>query len=106
MQPGTISGDQKCPAKRPAILSLYVIRWGLKQTPNAMKLDRRSIYTIIRPHTKFQTIPGTFSGHLQNTILDMPRARASVVGLRTDNGRNWGRNPDGCKFQNMMMQCG
>ena len=27
----------------------------------------------------------------------MPRARASVVGLRTDNGRNWG-NPDGCKF--------
>ena len=28
----------------------------------------------------------------------MPRARASVVGLRTDNRRNWG-NPDGCKFQ-------
>ena len=27
----------------------------------------------------------------------MPWARASVVGLRTDNGRNW-ENPDGCKF--------
>ena len=27
----------------------------------------------------------------------MPRARASVVGLRTDNGENRG-NPDGCKF--------
>ena len=27
----------------------------------------------------------------------MQRARASVSGLRTDNGENWG-NPDGCKF--------
>ena len=27
----------------------------------------------------------------------MPRARASVVGLKTDNRRNWG-NPDGCRF--------
>ena len=41
-----------------------VIRWGIKQTPNAMKLDRRSIYTIIRPHANFQPIPRTFSGHL------------------------------------------
>ena len=27
----------------------------------------------------------------------MPRARASVSGLRTDHGENWGK-PDGCKF--------
>ena len=27
----------------------------------------------------------------------MPRARASVSGLRTDNRGNWG-NPDGCRF--------
>ena len=27
----------------------------------------------------------------------MPRARASVVGLRTDNGEN-SKNPDECKF--------
>ena len=37
-----------------------VIRWGVKQTPNAMKLDRRSIYTIIRPHANFQPNPRTF----------------------------------------------
>ena len=35
----------------------------------------------------------------------MPRARASGVGLRTDNGEN-SENPDECKFlKNMMMQC-
>ena len=28
----------------------------------------------------------------------MPRARASVSGLRTDNGENRGENPDGCRF--------
>ena len=41
-----------------------VIRWGAKRTPNAMKLDRRSIYAKIRPHANFQLIPRTFSGHL------------------------------------------
>jgi len=66
-----------------------VIRWGVKRTPNAMKFDKRSIYTIIRPHANFHPIPRTFSSHLQNNISDMPRARASVVGLRTDNGENW-----------------
>ena len=35
----------------------------------------------------------------------MPRARASVVGLRTDNGENR-RNPNGCKFyKNIWMRC-
>ena len=41
-----------------------VICWGVKWTPNAMKLGRRPSYTIIRPHAKFQPIPRTFSGHL------------------------------------------
>ena len=38
--------------------------WGIKRTPNAMKLDMRSIYPIIRPHANFQPNPRTFSGHL------------------------------------------
>ena len=37
-----------------------VIRWGIKRSPNAMKLERRSIYTIIRPHANFQPILRTF----------------------------------------------
>ena len=41
-----------------------VIRWGIKRSPNAMKLDRRSVYTIIRPHVNSHPIPRTFSGHL------------------------------------------
>ena len=41
-----------------------VNRWGVKRTPNAMKLDRRSIYTKIRPHANSHPIPRTFSGHL------------------------------------------
>ena len=41
-----------------------VIRWGIKQTPNAMKLGRRSTYTITRPLANFQPNPRTFSGHL------------------------------------------
>ena len=35
--------------------------------------------------------------HYWANISEVPWARASVVGLRTDNGENWG-NPDGCKF--------
>ena len=34
----------------------------------------------------------------------MPRARASVSGLRTDNGRNEETGTD-ASFENMMMQC-
>ena len=41
-----------------------VIRWGIKRSPNAMKFERRSIYTIIRLHANFHPIPRTFSGHL------------------------------------------
>ena len=37
--------------------------WAVKLTPNATKLDRRSVYTIIRPHAKLQPIPRTFFGH-------------------------------------------
>ena len=45
-------------------IAAIVIRWAIKRTPNAMKLDRRSIYTKIRPHANFQLIRRTFSGHL------------------------------------------
>ena len=41
-----------------------VIRWGIKRTPNAIKLGRWPIYTKITPHANFQPIPRTFSGHL------------------------------------------
>ena len=41
-----------------------VIRWGIERTPNAMKFDRWTIYTIIRPHANFQPNPRIFSGHL------------------------------------------
>ena len=64
-----------------------VIRWGVKRTLNAMKLGRRSTNNKTTPHANFHPIPRTFSGHLKNTISDMSRARASVSGLRTDNGR-------------------
>ena len=37
--------------------------WAVKWTPNATKLDRRSVYTIIRPHAKLHPIPRTFFGH-------------------------------------------
>ena len=65
-----------------------VIRWGIKQTPNALKLGTRPTSNITRPHAKSHPIPRTFSGHLKNTFSNVPRARASVSGLRTDNGRN------------------
>ena len=38
--------------------------WVVKRTPNATKLDRRSVYTIIRPHAKLHPIPRTFLCHL------------------------------------------
>ena len=34
--------------------------WAVKRTPNATKLARRPVYTIIRPHDKLQPIPRTF----------------------------------------------
>ena len=45
-------------------IAAIVIRWGVKQTLNAMKLGRRPTYTIIKPHTNFQPNPRTFFGHL------------------------------------------
>ena len=41
-----------------------VIRWGIKWTPNAIKFDKRSTYTKIRPHANFQPNLRKFSGHL------------------------------------------
>ena len=37
--------------------------WAIKWTPNATKLGRRSVYTIIRPHDKLQPILRTFLCH-------------------------------------------
>ena len=64
MQSGTVFGDRKRPTKRPATIATIFIRWGIKRTPIAMKLDRRSIYTITTPHANIHPIPRTFSGHL------------------------------------------
>ena len=41
-----------------------VICWGIKRTPNAMKLGRRPTYNITTLHANFQPIPRTFSSHL------------------------------------------
>ena len=63
-RPGTVFGDRKRPTKRPATIAAIFIRWGIKRTLIAIKLDRRSIYTTIRPHANSHPIPRTFSGHL------------------------------------------
>ena len=41
-----------------------VNRWGVKRTPNAMKLGRRPTNNETTPHTNFHPIPRTFSDHL------------------------------------------
>ena len=41
-----------------------VIRWGVKRTPTAMKLGRRSTDNITTPHANFHPIPRTFYDHL------------------------------------------
>ena len=85
-------------------IAAIVNPWGVKRTPNAMKLGRRPTYNITRPHANSHPILRTFSGHLSNNISDVPRARASVVGLRTDNRENEETGTD-ASFVNMMMQC-
>ena len=62
--------------------------WAVKRTPNATKLGRRPTYAIIRPHANLHPIPRTFLCHLLTNISEVPRARASVSGLRTDNGES------------------
>ena len=43
----------------------YILNgWAVKRVPNATKLGRQSVYTIIRPHDKLQPIPRTFLCHL------------------------------------------
>ena len=39
------------------------IRWGIKRTPNAMKLGTRPTNNITTPHANFHPIPRTFPGH-------------------------------------------
>ena len=63
-RPGDCFRRPKTSDDRPTTIAAIVIRWGVKRTPNAMKLDRRAIYTIIRPHANFQSILRTFSSHL------------------------------------------
>src|SRR3954463_4432725 len=36
--------------------------WGIKRTPNAMKLGKRSTNNKTTPHANFHPIPRTFSG--------------------------------------------
>ena len=38
--------------------------WAIKWTLNAMKLDRRFVYTITRLHAKLHPIPRPFLSHL------------------------------------------
>ena len=45
-------------------IAAIVIRWGIKRTPNAMKLGRRPTYTTTTPLVNFQPIPRKFFGHL------------------------------------------
>ena len=63
-RPGDCFRRPKMSDVRLATIAAIFIRWGVKRTPNAMKLGRRSIYTIIRPHVNSHPIPRTFSSHL------------------------------------------
>ena len=56
--------ETKTSGERPATIAAIDNCWGVKQTPNAMKLGRRTTYNITTPHATFQPIPRTFSGHL------------------------------------------
>ena len=63
-RPGICFRRPKTSDEKTGYNAAIVIRWAIKRTPNAMKLGRRSIYTIIRPHANSHPIPRTFSGHL------------------------------------------
>ena len=63
-RPGDCFRRPKTSDVRPATIAAIFIRWDVKRTPNAMKLGRRSTYTIIRPHVNSHPIPRTFPGHL------------------------------------------
>ena len=84
-------------AKRRGFSGYTVNRWGIKRPPNGTKFDRKPTGDIPTPLGKSRSIPRTFFGGSQNKNWEVPRARACVVGLRTDNGENRG-NPNGCKF--------
>ena len=71
-----------------------VNRWSIKRPPNGTKLYRRSIGGVPRPLGKSRPIPRTFFCGSQNKNWEVPRARASVVGLRMDNRENWETRAD------------
>ena len=59
MQPDTISETETSDEYTDYIAVIFN-GWAVKRTPNATKLGRRPVYTIIRPHDKLQPIPRTF----------------------------------------------
>ena len=88
MQPGRVFETPKTSDDLTGYSAAIGIRWGIKRPPNGMKFGRRSTYNIIRPQANFQPIPRTFYPTYKNNISEVPRARASVSGLRTVDGRD------------------
>ena len=64
MQPGNGFGDRNIRRRYRKRYRYTFNGWAVKRTPNATKLDRWSLYTIIRPHAKLHPIPRTFLCHL------------------------------------------
>ena len=64
VQPGGSFGDRNVRRRYRQRYHYMSKGWADKRTPNATKLGRRSVYTIIRPHDKLQPIPRTFLCHL------------------------------------------
>ena len=62
-RPGGYFQRPKTSDVRPATIAAIFIRWGIKRTPNAMKLGRRSTNNKTTPHTNFQPILRTFYDH-------------------------------------------
>ena len=63
-------------------------RSGTRRSPIATKFNRRSSDNYLRPHVKFQPDHRKFYAYFKNKIQTLPRARASAVGLGTDNDEN------------------
>ena len=58
------------------------IHWGIKRTPIAMKLNRRSTYTITRPHANFHRIRSPFDAPTVNYSDNIIGLTSDVFGLR------------------------
>ena len=63
-RPGDCFRRPKTSDEKTGYTAAIVIRWGVKRTPNAMKLGRRPTDNKTTPHTNFHPNPRTFSGHL------------------------------------------